>query len=260
MRYELYIDVFIMTNGLMDFLVLMLTNEILHRRAGLLSMFLASLGAAIISALLFLKMSDYLWYQLTIHFLVNPVMLFYVFRGKGIKRLAEEWIICYLVMFLLGGSMQWLYLGLGKRQHFILWLLVALTIGVFVLCCLERYRRIEEKVYEVKICQEGKELELRAYCDSGTLLIDPFFREPVQIMDEALIGQIMDPKMHARLIPFCSLGRENGVIKVVTAEKMVVYKRKEQIEVKPVVLGLGRKELFQNAGYQMLLNEKILRG
>lgn len=260
MKYELYIDVFIMTNGLMDFLVLMLTNEILHRRAGLLSMFLVSLGSAFVSALLFLKMSDYLWYQLTIHFLVNPLMLLWAFRGKGIKRLAEEWVICYLVMFLLGGSMQWLYLGMGKGQYFILCLLAVLTIGVFALCFLERYRRIEEKVYEVKICQEGKELELRAYYDSGNLLMDPFFQEPVQIMDEALINQIMGKNIHARLIPFTSLGRENGIIKVVTAEKMVVYKRKEQIEVKPVILGLGRKELFQDAGYQMLLNEKILRG
>jgi len=41
---------------------------------------------------------------------------------------------------------------------------------------------------------------------------------------------------------------------------MIIRKRKEQIEVCPVVLGLGRKELFSGTGYHMLLNEKNLRG
>lgn len=261
MKYELYIDVFAMTNGLMDLLALMFTDEILHRRAGMCSMFLASVVSAVLSVVLFLGMSDYLAYQMVVHFLLNPFMLFLTFRGKGIKRLLEEWIICYLVMLLLGGAMQWLYIGLGRGQHFVLYLLLTLTAGVFVLCLIERYRRIEKKVYEVKICQEGRELELLAYYDSGNLLVDPYVKEPVQIIDEGLIRPFLETQtVHARLIPFHSLGRENGLIEVITAEKMLIRKRRGQIEVKPVILGLGRKELFQDAGYRMLLNEKILRG
>ncbi len=261
MKYELYIDVFVMTNGLMDFLVLMFTDEILHRKARLGAMLFASVVSSFVGVILFLCMSDYLLYQMVIHFLVNPLMLFLAFREKRPKRLLEDWFICYLTMLLLGGAMQWLYIGLGRGQHFVLCLLFVLTTGLFVLCLAERYRRIEEKVYEVKICQEDRELELPAYYDSGNLLMDPYVKEPVQIIDEELLRPLMEEKqMHARLIPFHSLGEENGLIEVVTAEKMIICKRKELIEVCPVVLGLGRKELFPDAGYRMLLNERNLRG
>lgn len=261
MQYEFYIDAFVMTNGLMDFLVLMFTDEILHRKARLGVLFLASVLGAVVSAVLFLWMSDYLLYQMVIHFILNPLMLVFAFGEKKGKRLLEDWIISYLAMILLGGAMQWLYYGIGRGQHFVLCLLGVLTIGVFGLCAVERYRRIEGKVYEVKICQDDRELEVAAYYDSGNLLTDPYVKEPVQIIDEEMIRPLMEEKqMRKRLIPFHSLGKENGWIAVITAEKMIIRKRKEQIEVCPVVLGLGRKELFSGTGYHMLLNEKNLRG
>lgn len=261
MQYEFYIDAFVMTNGLMDFLVLMFTDEILHRKARLGALFLASVLGAVVSAVFFLWMSDYLLYQMVIHFILNPLMLVFAFGEKKGKRLLEDWIISYLAMILLGGAMQWLYYGIGRGQHFVLCLLGVLTIGVFGLCVVERYRRIEGKVYEVKICQDDRELEVAAYYDSGNLLTDPYVKEPVQIIDEEMIRPLMEEKqMRKRLIPFHSLGKENGWIAVITAEKMIIRKRKEQIEVCPVVLGLGRKELFSGTGYHMLLNEKNLRG
>ena len=112
---------------------------------------------------------------------------------KG-KRLLEDWIISYLAMILLGGAMQPLYHGIGRGQHFVLCLLGVLTIGVFGLCVVERYRRIEGKVYEVKICQDDRELEVAAYYDSGNLLTDPYVKEPVQIIDEEMIRPLMEEK------------------------------------------------------------------
>lgn len=53
MQYEFYIDAFVVTNGLMDFLVLMFTDEILHRKARLGVLFLASVLGAVVSAVLF---------------------------------------------------------------------------------------------------------------------------------------------------------------------------------------------------------------
>ena len=83
MQYEFYIDAFVMTNGLMDFLVLMFTDEILHRKARLGVLFLASVLGAVVSAVLFLWMSDYLLYQMVIHFILNPLMLVFAFGKEG---------------------------------------------------------------------------------------------------------------------------------------------------------------------------------
>ena len=90
MQYEFYIDAFVVTNGLMDFLVLMFTDEILHRKARLGVLFLASVLGAVVSAVLFLWMSDYLLYQMVIHFILNPLMLVFAFGEKKGKRLLED--------------------------------------------------------------------------------------------------------------------------------------------------------------------------
>lgn len=260
MKYEIYIDVFILTNCLMDFLALWITKEVMHRRAKTVRLLLGSFFAAIASALLFLVMADYIIYQIIMHFMINPLMLLFCFQTKEKRHFLEEWAVCYLVVLLLGGIMQWLYAGAAGQQHFVLCVFLAFLAGIFMLCMVEKHRKIEQKVYPVKIYNGGKELNLRAYYDSGNLLMDPFFHEPVSIIDEESIHLLMNENMPVRLIPFHSLGRENGMIQVVTLEEMLIYKRKEQIRIKPVILGIGRKELFQDAGYQMLLNEKMLRG
>ena len=148
-------------------------------------------------------------------------------------------------MILLGGAMQWLYYGIGRGRHFVLCLLCVLTIGVFGLCVVERYRRIEGKVYEVKICQDDRELEVAAYYDSGNLLTDPYVKEPVQIIDEEMIRPLMEEKqMRKRLIPFHSLGKENGWIAVITAVKNDNPQKKGADRGVPGGPGTGKKGTF----------------
>ena len=259
MKYELYIDTFVMTNFWMDFVALFITKEITRKKVGAVRLLVGAFVSSLVSAVLFLVLNDYVFYAILIHFVVNPCMLYFVFREKEKKLFLGEWAITYLAILFLGGIMQWLYVVLAKYHHFALCFMIATMLGVVVLCFLEKKRTIGENVYQVKIKNKERELNLTAYYDSGNLLMDPFFHEPVSIIDEESICQVTEEHMPVRLIPFCSLGEENGIIKVLTLEEMRIYRKQGELVIKPVILGIGKKELFQGAGYNLLLNEKMMR-
>ena len=259
MKYELYIDVFFFVNCFMDFIALTLTKMFLHKKGKILSLLFTSMLASAASLGLFLALSSYSLYQLFIHFLVNPLMLLLCFRPKGKREFLMEWAVSYLVFLLLGGIMQWLYVEVLKGQGFLLCVSVAGGIFLILQCFLEHHAKVIEKIYPVKVFMEGKEIELKGYYDSGNLLTDPFLKEPVSIVSRKEIVSILPKDSKIRLIPFSSLGAENGLLPVCTVEKMIVYQKKSKIEIKPAGLGIGREELFTNREYQLILNEKILR-
>ena len=82
-------------------------------------------------------------------------------------------------------------------------------------------------------------------------MTDPFLKEPVSIASRKEIVSILPRDIKIRLVPFSSLGAENGLIPVCTVEKEIV--------ITPAVFGIAREELFQDLSYQVILNEKILR-
>lgn len=259
MKYELYIDVFFFVNCFMDFIALTLTKMFLHKKGKTLRLLFVSILSSAVSLGLFLLLSSYSFYQLLIHFLLNPFMLLICFRAKEKREFLMEWAVSYLVFLLLGGIMQWLYVEVFKGKGFLLCVSVAGGICLILQCHLEHHAKIIEKIYPVKVFVEGNEMELKGYYDSGNLLTDPFLKEPVSIVSRKEIVSILSKDAKIRLIPFSSLGEENGLLPVCTVEKMIVYQNKSKIEIKPAVLGIGREELFTGREYQLILNEKILR-
>lgn len=259
MKYELYIDVFFLTNCFVDFIALMFTKEILHKKTGNFRLFLGSMIASGISLGLFLFLSSYSLYQLLIHFVLNPLMLLFCFKIQEKRAFLEEWAISYMVLLLLGGIMQWLYVEVFGQRYFLLCIGVSGLIFLVFSCFFEHWRRITGKIYPVKILHEGKEIRLWGYYDSGNLLTDPFLKEPVSIASRKEIVSILPRDIKIRLVPFSSLGAENGLIPVCTVEKMIVYQGKKEIVITPAVFGIAREELFQDLSYQVILNEKILR-
>ena len=138
MQYELYIDVFAFSNFCMDFLALFLTNVFLGRNCPVKKLFLPSFLGTISAVFLFLFLSDYSLYTLILHFLVNPVMVYFSFRENNRRRFLEDWGVTYLVVLLVGGVMQWVGQTLFEGRYFLLSVLLTLLISLFAAFVWER--------------------------------------------------------------------------------------------------------------------------
>ena len=118
-----------------------------------------------------------------------------------------------------------------------------------------------EKIYPIEIEQDGRSVSLKGYWDSGNLLMDPFVLEPVQIIGKHTVEQLFGEELPpVRLIPFRTLGNENGLLPVCTAQRMYIYEGTQKKEIVPVVLGMADKDLLDGKEYDVILQTSMIGG
>lgn len=259
MNYEFYADVFFLTNFYLDFLAVYAVGEILQQKKKLLRYLLCCAFCSLAGCLLFLSVENYDVYLLCVHFILNPGMTFFCFFPvkKGIY--VKAFCLTYFVILLLGGGMEWTYVTIADRSCYEFCLfLMAVPIMVF-LFILRRKRKNVQRFYCVRIEHGGKSIQLCALYDTGNGLMDPYVKEPVHIVSgetyEALGGNDV---FSTRLIPFFSVGCQNGMLSAFTVEQFWVEEDEMKYKISPAVLAVAEDEVFQNRAYQMILNCKTM--
>ncbi len=132
MKYEFYADVFFLTNFYLDFLAFYAVSEILGKKKRILRFLSGAAISSLIGCILFLSLSHYDIYLLSIHFIVNPVITVFCFFPAEKRSYFHAYLLTYFVLLMLGGSMQWLYGTLtGGRYYEICLLLTGIPVLVF---------------------------------------------------------------------------------------------------------------------------------
>ena len=256
MKYEFYADVFFLTNFYLDFLAFYAVSEILGKKKRILRFLSGAAISSLIGCILFLSLSHYDIYLLSIHFIVKPVITVFCFFPAEKRSYFHEYLLTYFVLLMLGGSMQWLYGTLtGGRYYEICLLLTGIPVLVFTYI-IRRKRESVKIHYDAFVSHKGREVKVCALLDTGNRLVDPYTKEPVHILAEGM-REKLGIEMPGRLVPFHSLGKPEGMIEVFTVEKLRVRRSKEDTVISPAVVGLGENVLFQNKSYQMILHGSV---
>ena len=258
MKYELYIDVFILSNFCMDTLAFVLSGVFLGRKQPIRRVVLSSFVGTIAATASFLFLSDYILYVMAVHVIVNPLMIWMAFRPKSKREFFEDWLACYLVMLLSGGIMQWLSVTVFAGEQTGLCVLLTFVIGILAALLWEKQTVIGKRTYDVRLQIGQNTVDLKAYYDTGNLLTDPYFDLPVHIAAGERIQEYLSlNQVPGRLVSFSSLGEKDGWIKAYTIDEMVIYQKKGILQVKPAVVGVTSEQLFQHGDYQMILNGRL---
>lgn len=258
MEYELYIDVFVLTNFGMDLIALLFVNQIRQGRSKIRWLLLASGLGSLFGMILLLTVPNYQVYKLLMHGVVNPMILYVAFREQRRRSFLREWAMMYIAVMLEGGVVQWIGRGSVLGEHMPLLLLGVAGVMGIVSLQVNRQNHKEGEIYEVELTVKGKKWNLQALYDTGNLLKDPFVGLPVQIVEKNRLLRVLgDEPLSIRQIPFSALGTKNGLLEVVTGEKLLIKEKDGVQVVAPVVLGLTKEDLFQNRGYEMILNAYV---
>lgn len=167
---------------------------------------------------------------------------------------------------------------------------LALTAGTYVFITKFAgrllHKRLSQSVFlvPVKVLFDGSEVEVQALIDTGNRLQDPLSETPVVIVEYGALKEIFsieirrafehsaDPDLmlildsiyqtswstRFRVIPFTSLGRENGIIVGFKPDKIEIFNEGEQVSTSNVIIGIYRQELCPDGGYRALLHPDIL--
>lgn len=259
MEYELYADIWFLTNFTMDSIALWIAGKLMKQQIRMKRLLLGSFVGTAGSMCLFFLLSDYTWYQLGVHFLVNPLMVYLCYRSKGKKEFLSQWVITYLAVILLGGILEWSMPYMDGDKYYILCLAGALLFLAVADKLLGHVRTQKETVYDLLLVTREGNISVKGFFDTGNLLTDPLVNRPVHIIKrEILKEQIEKEQLPVRLIPFHSLGKESGLLKVVTLEGMYIMKDNHPLYLEKPVFGIAEEKLFQDDKCDVILNGKSM--
>ena len=159
MRYKIYLDVLLIQTFAMDALALFLVRSLNHPQAKKRRIFLSAGFGAAGAAILFLQLWGFVWYQLSVHLLINPLMILLAFGRKGRKEFVKDLVWTYALMFLLGGVLSWGMETVGRGHSLWLWALGGLAVGSLLVYGIGRQRESSWR-YEVLLLVGQERLSL----------------------------------------------------------------------------------------------------
>lgn len=259
MHYKIYPDVIFLVNLLMDYLVLSVWARLCRITTTYTRLFLASaLGAAWSLVTVIFRKIPMVPEIFCTYFGVGFLMAYIAgLRGNGLAKL-KGMAMFYAVVVFVGGV-----LALAGRDS-------AGTLKITALCVLlyhgtvplaglvKRYVVRRSLLYPVELMLNGNSVRTQGLFDTGNSLSDPYNGKPVCVAEKSVIekltahGESREPGI--RYIPFCSLGAESGLMRLITVDCMTVEHDGRKEKHGSTEFAIYEGSLSKSGEYHVILN------
>lgn len=169
---------------------------------------------------------------------------------------------------------------------------ISLTVFIYIL--FTRYagqilqKRLVQNLFRVpvKVLFGESEVRVEALIDTGNQLHDPLSHKPVMVMEYSALKSLFPQEVQSafekggdpdlmlvldslsqttwftrfRVIPFTSLGRENGLLIGFRPDRVEVYNGGSLVCTRNVIVGVYHQELSPEGTYRALLHPDVLEG
>ncbi|BBF43004.1 sporulation sigma-E factor processing peptidase SpoIIGA [Lachnospiraceae bacterium KM106-2] len=278
MKVVIYIDTFFLVNLCMNLILLTLLGKI-HKEPMKAIRLLVSSGVGALGAciLVICPHMNRLIRYIFLYIVLTGLMIRIAFLYRGIKRLISNIVSLYLVTFLLGGILNYIYYNssigayLANLQHpdnpkkiyltvILVTLIVATLLLPWLVSVLDDLKSRRNKICPVTVNFEGQTLELEGLIDTGNLLKEPISGKPVMIgeydaLKSIIPHEIMHYKTKLKVIPYHSIGKKEGVLYGLVFDEVIVKQDGESRCDKDVIVALYQGRLSSREEYQLILYE-----
>lgn len=260
---KIYVDLIILLNFFLDFLLLLSVGLILRRNAKIYRMIIASLigGLSILS--LFIKMSSFELFILKVF--ISVVMILVSFGFKNLKIFMINMVYLYLLSIILGGFLYLINDTFSYRNTGLIFFNNGFSINLFIVILASpimiflyiRQARIQKNelsnYYEVNITfLNGITKHLTGFLDTGNNLYDPYKKRPIIIINKSLLKGY-NPKII--FVP-CVTVKDRTMLKCFKIKKIIINGKKIKDE---CLVGISDNK-FEIDGVDLLLHKKIIKG
>lgn len=278
-EYVVYLDVFFLINFTMDYIVLKLTSIVMRKKIRKLRIFAAAVFGAVYSVIIIQPLLHHLRFVTFISIAAAFVMVWLAFGFGDIVTYMKNTIFLACVSFMLGGIMNYLYYttDLGKHIHnvlhgtsnqvvnarkFILVTFAAYIILLLVFKVIMAHKKELNLIVEVKLSRKGKSVVTKALFDTGNSLIEPISGNMVHIAEYKILKPMLEGDESAKenicVIPFHSVGEENGMLYGIRIDEMVILINGEPKFLYHPVIAVYEGVLSESGRYSMILNKDTL--
>lgn len=291
----IYIDIIIVENLIMNYIILYATGLISKNKISYLRIFLASLIGAIYSVIQYISKLN-IYSNFIIKTILSIIIIFVAFNPQNIKKLCKQLVLFYLTTFTFGGVATYL-IYLLKPQNIIIkngmyvgtYVLKVIFIGAILgtIILIISFKLSKNKmtkkdlICQIKIKLNGKEKVLKAIVDTGNMLKEPITGNPVVVVEKVALYDLMPKEIlnntesilggdfeqipekikkeyiqRLKIIPFSSLGKQNGMLVGIKPEKIEVINEQSE-ERNNAIIGIYNKSLTKRGEYNALIGIEL---
>lgn len=293
----IYIDIVLIENLIMNYIILFTTAVVLKIKVNHIRLILASLlgaGYSIIAYMGIIKVYS----SIILKIILSVLIIYIAFNPQNIKKMCKGLLLFYLVSFVFGGAAfaliyiikpqnilmkNGLFLGTYTLKTVMLGAIVAFCIIIGAFAIIKNKISKKDMFCEIEILINQKKIKTKAMIDTGNMLKEPITNVPVIVVEHILLYSCMPKEIlnnlkeimggdfknipcdiqekyisKLKLIPFSSLGKQNGMLIGIRPEYVKVITDEQEKINKNVIIGIYEKSLTKKGEYQALIGIELL--
>ena len=293
----IYIDIVFIENLLMNYIILFATGIILKIEAKHIRLILASLVGAIYTIIAYVSALK-IYSNIFLKFILSLMIIYIALNPKSIKKLFKYTLIFYLTSFVFGGAAfaliyivkpqeilknNGLVLNSNSLKVIFISAIIAFVIIIIGFKIVKNKISSKDMFCDIKIKINQKEIETKAMIDTGNFLKEPITNTPVIVVEHTLLYECMPKEIlnhiesilggdfseipenikeeymsRLKVIPFSSLGKQNGMLLGIKAEEVMIKKEEENKIKENIIIGIYDKSLTKRGEYRALVGIELM--
>jgi stage II sporulation protein GA (sporulation sigma-E factor processing peptidase) len=293
----IYIDIVLIENLIMNYIILFTTGLILKQKIKHTRLILSSLIGAIYSVIAYMKMLE-VYSSFLLKIVLSVIIIYIAFNPQNAKKMWKDLLIFYLTSFVFGGAAfaliyiikpqdiimkNGLFLGTYPLKTIALASIVAFIVSITAFSIVKNKISKKDMFCKIEIKLNGKTIKTTAMIDTGNMLKEPITNTPVAVVEHTLLYECIPKEIlnnleniiggdlekipdkikneyisKLKLIPFSSLGKQNGMLLGIKAEYIKLIKEEQTNTNKNIIIGIYNKSLTKHGEYQALIGIELM--
>lgn len=293
----IYIDVVFIENLIMNYIILFATSIIIKVKIKHIRLILASGLGAIYSIIAYMSILE-MYSSVILKIILSVIIVYIAYNPQNVKNMWKYLVIFYMTSFVFGGAAfaliyivkpqdilmkNGLFLGTYPLKTIILGTIVAFVVIVTSFKLVKSKISKKDMFCTIKININKVEIETKAMIDTGNLLKEPISNTPVIVVEHTLLYDCMPKEIlnnlenilggdfeniseevknkyisKLKVIPFSSLGKQNGMLIGIKPEEVTVIKDENENKINNVIIGIYNKSLTKRGEYRALIGIELL--
>ena len=290
-----YIDIILLENLCMNYIILFATAYIMKIKISHIRIIASSSIGAVYSIMLYMQILP-IYSSIFMKIILSVVMVYISYAPKSVKIAIKQLIIFYLISFAFGGCAfallyfvkpqdifikNGVYIGTYPLKIALLGGIVGFVITYIAFKIIKNKGTKEEMIYKLKIKINDKTVEVNALLDTGNKLKDPITLVPVIVIEKQklynflpeeilenidkiiggdsnkLIEENIKYMSKFRVIPYNSIGKQNGLMLGFKADEVKIIIDEEERTIKNTIIGIFNQS-FNSQTYSALISLEII--
>jgi len=293
----IYIDIVLIENVIMNYIILFATSIILKIKIKNIRLLLASLLGAIYSVIAYMSVLE-IYSSIILKIVLSVIIVYIGFNPQNVKQLWKSLLIFYLTSFVFGGAAfaliyiikpqeilmkNGLFLGTYPLKTIILGAILSFVLIITVFTIVKTKITKKDMFCEIEIKLNEKIIKTKAMIDTGNMLKEPITNTPVIVVEHTLLYECMPKEIlnnldqilggdfkaipektkneyiiKLKLIPFSSLGKQNGMLLGIKPEYVNIIEQDKAEKKENIIIGIYNKSLTKKGEYRALIGIEIL--